>query len=65
MDIPKQVIRGGCFSGNNGPQFYIKPSENTYEKLPVDYDYRIPSPSIAEARKMMQLSEETHESVKN
>lgn len=54
MNKSEPVIKVGSFSGNNGPEFYRKPQESTYEKPAVDYKYSIPSPSVAEAKKMLQ-----------
>lgn len=48
-----EEARLGPYSGNNGPQFYKKSETHIYEKLPVDYSYKIPSPSIEDARKMI------------
>lgn len=52
--MPKQVIKPGFFSGNNGPGFYNKRNKSTYEDLRVDSDeYRIHSPitvDVARAR---------------
>ncbi len=54
MDKIELSIKPSLFSGYNGPKFYKKPEISTYDKLPVDYNSKIPSPSIAEARKRIQ-----------
>lgn len=54
MDKIELSIKSSLVSGYNGPKFYKKPKISTYDKLRVDYKSKIPSPSIAEARKRIQ-----------